>query len=69
MLVKDIVDKFFENPFWYFEGKTDPIDVEPRTQSSLSFAKHLQHLYEQFLIGEATNPFTHPGSMTASSHH
>ncbi|GLA20059.1 hypothetical protein AnigIFM62618_008186 [Aspergillus niger] len=50
MLVKDIVDKFFENPFWYFEGKTDPIDVEPRTQSSLSFAKHLQHLYEQFLI-------------------
>ncbi|OJZ88101.1 hypothetical protein ASPFODRAFT_216871 [Aspergillus luchuensis CBS 106.47] len=50
MLVKDIFDKFFENPFWYFEGKTEAIDVEPQAQSSLSFAQHLQHLYEQFLI-------------------
>lgn len=65
MLVKDIFDKFFENPFWYFEGKTEAIDVEPQAQSSLSFAQHLQHLYEQFLIGEATNIFTYLGSLTA----
>ncbi|GKZ19003.1 hypothetical protein AbraCBS73388_002761 [Aspergillus brasiliensis] len=50
MIVKDIVDKFFESPFWYFEGKPDLGDMEPRTENSLSFAQHLQHLYEQFLI-------------------
>ncbi|RDK48172.1 hypothetical protein M752DRAFT_261465 [Aspergillus phoenicis ATCC 13157] len=45
MLVKDIVEKFFENPFWYFEGKPGLGDIEPRTESSLSFAQHLQHLF------------------------
>ncbi|OJJ73943.1 hypothetical protein ASPBRDRAFT_206103 [Aspergillus brasiliensis CBS 101740] len=50
MIVKDIIDKFFESPFWYFEGKPDLVGMEPRTEHSLSFAQHLQHLYEQFLI-------------------
>ncbi|PWY67319.1 hypothetical protein BO83DRAFT_419182 [Aspergillus eucalypticola CBS 122712] len=50
MLVKDIVDKFFENPFWYFEGKPDSDDTEAPKKSCLSLAEHLQHVYQQFLI-------------------
>ncbi|PYH39982.1 uncharacterized protein BO87DRAFT_411889 [Aspergillus neoniger CBS 115656] len=49
MLVKDIVDKFFENPFWYFEGKPDFDDTEAPRKSCLSLAEHLQHVYQQFL--------------------
>ncbi|GLA80058.1 hypothetical protein AtubIFM56815_000863 [Aspergillus tubingensis] len=49
MLVKDIVDKFFENPFWYFEGKPDFDDTEVPRKSCLSLAEHLQHVYQQFL--------------------
>lgn len=62
MLVKDIVDKFFENSFWYFEGKPDSDDTEAPRKSCLSLAEHLQHVYQQFLIGENTNPFTYPSS-------
>ncbi|PYI12618.1 hypothetical protein BO78DRAFT_282328, partial [Aspergillus sclerotiicarbonarius CBS 121057] len=40
MLVKDIIEKFFENPFWYFEGKTEQGE---------EFPQHLQHLFQQFL--------------------
>ncbi|GLB06012.1 hypothetical protein AtubIFM57258_001308 [Aspergillus tubingensis] len=50
MIVKDIVDKFFENPFWYFEGKPDSDDTEAPRKSCLSLAEHFQHVYQQFLI-------------------
>ncbi|PYI12681.1 hypothetical protein BO78DRAFT_402572 [Aspergillus sclerotiicarbonarius CBS 121057] len=50
MLTKDIMEKFFENPFWYFEGKADQ---QEKNQGGVCCARHLQHLYQQFF---KTNP-------------
>ncbi|RAK95765.1 uncharacterized protein BO80DRAFT_449882 [Aspergillus ibericus CBS 121593] len=50
MLTKDLMERFFENPFWFIEGDTDQHD---EIESSISCAQRLQHLYQQFL---KTNP-------------
>lgn len=45
IVLKDIFTKIFENPFWYFDGKTGPGDQ----LGDASFPAELQYLYERFL--------------------
>ncbi|PWY83177.1 hypothetical protein BO94DRAFT_576386 [Aspergillus sclerotioniger CBS 115572] len=47
MLVKDVIDKFFINPFYYLDEMT--YHEEKQTEKSPSFPQHLQHLFQQFL--------------------
>ncbi|OOG01070.1 hypothetical protein ASPCADRAFT_829 [Aspergillus carbonarius ITEM 5010] len=46
MLTKDLMEKFFENPLWFIEGKAEQ---HAEADSSISCAQHLQHLYKRFL--------------------
>ncbi|PWY67317.1 hypothetical protein BO83DRAFT_318885 [Aspergillus eucalypticola CBS 122712] len=63
ILTKNIVDKFFVNPFWYLEG--EGLDRQDHTTGSVSCAQNLQHLYRRFLesgnISSAS--FYHPHLM------
>ena len=43
--MKEIIEKTFECPFWYFDGKLDLEDEE----GDETFGARLQHLYERFL--------------------
>ncbi|PWY83179.1 hypothetical protein BO94DRAFT_587076 [Aspergillus sclerotioniger CBS 115572] len=45
MLTKDIIEKVFENPFWYLEAS----DQQEKSQRSDCFAWHLQRLYLPFV--------------------
>lgn len=45
LLMKEIIEKTFECPFWYFDGKLDLEDEE----GDETFGARLQHLYERFL--------------------
>ncbi|GLA08293.1 hypothetical protein AnigIFM60653_009823 [Aspergillus niger] len=47
ILTKNIVDKFFVNPFWYLEG--EEFDQQNKATGSVSCAQNLQHLYQRFL--------------------
>ncbi|KAJ5570149.1 uncharacterized protein N7459_009579 [Penicillium hispanicum] len=49
LLFKELFARFFEAPFWYFDGKMDSTDAE----GDEKFGARLQHLYERFL---ETNP-------------
>ena len=45
LVLKDIFARFFENPFWYFDGKTSPSDQT----GDGDFSARLQYLYERYL--------------------
>ncbi|RAH60953.1 hypothetical protein BO85DRAFT_475131 [Aspergillus piperis CBS 112811] len=47
ILTKNIVDKFFVNPFWYLEE--EGLDRQDHTTGSVSRTQNLQHLYRRFL--------------------
>ncbi|OJJ73941.1 hypothetical protein ASPBRDRAFT_523597 [Aspergillus brasiliensis CBS 101740] len=51
ILTKNIMDKFFVNPFWYLEEKE--FHQQTSATNSVSCAQNLQHLYHRFL---ETNP-------------
>ena len=53
MLTKDLMEKFFENPLWFIEGKAEQ---HAEADSSISCAQHLQHLYKRFLKSEVITP-------------
>lgn len=45
LIWKDIRAKFFESPFWYYDGKTGPEDKA----GDDNFGQRLDYLYERFL--------------------
>ncbi|RDH38947.1 hypothetical protein BDQ94DRAFT_179843 [Aspergillus welwitschiae] len=47
ILTKNIVEKFFVNPFWYLEG--EEFNQQDKATGSVSCAQNLQHLYQRFL--------------------
>ncbi|PYH90647.1 hypothetical protein BO71DRAFT_486945 [Aspergillus ellipticus CBS 707.79] len=53
LLAKDFMEKFFNNPFWYFEGSPDQ---QEQGGSPGALPLQLQHLYKQFIEGATAIP-------------
>lgn len=54
LVMRQIHTQFFENPFWYLDGKIATDDQEGDT----TFAARLQHLYRKFQESMSRCPFT-----------
>lgn len=54
LVIKEIHTRFFENPFWYFDGKTGPLDQT----GDDGFAVRMQYLYERYLGSKSLLRYT-----------